>query len=128
MPRKPKMKMPVAQRAKQFMPFSALKGLQEALEKKEHLLVSKPALSEEQYLYLNEQLYLLKKGDLVTIVYYSSGSYVKLTGIVATIDAFHQILKIETPETMVYSTQNITEKKCSIILLGDNLHFLGYHE
>ena len=38
---KPKYPMPVSQRAKQFMPFSALKGLEEALEKKERLALSK---------------------------------------------------------------------------------------
>ena len=32
---KPKAPMPTAERAKQFLPFAALKGLQEALEKKE---------------------------------------------------------------------------------------------
>lgn len=32
---KPRAKMPVSERAKQFMPFAALKGLPEALEKKE---------------------------------------------------------------------------------------------
>lgn len=31
-------KMPVSERAKQFMPFAALKGLPEALEKKEREL------------------------------------------------------------------------------------------
>ncbi len=32
---KPKTKMPISERAKQFMPFSALKGLDEAIAKKE---------------------------------------------------------------------------------------------
>lgn len=32
---KPREKMPISERAKQFMPFAALKGLPEALEKKE---------------------------------------------------------------------------------------------
>lgn len=98
MPHKPKMKMPIEQRAKQFMPFSALKGLQEALEKKERILVSKPDLSEEQSTHLNTQLCLLKKGDFATVVYYSSGSYFKLTGIIANIDTLNQILQVVTTE------------------------------
>ena len=32
---RPKNKMPISERAKQFMPFSALKGLDEAIAKKE---------------------------------------------------------------------------------------------
>lgn len=35
MRKKPKIKMTTADRAKQFMPFSALKGLEEALKEKE---------------------------------------------------------------------------------------------
>lgn len=35
MGKKPKIKMTTADRAKQFMPFSALKGLEEALKEKE---------------------------------------------------------------------------------------------
>lgn len=35
---KPREKMPISERAKQFMPFAALKGLPEALEKKEREL------------------------------------------------------------------------------------------
>ncbi len=37
---KPKNKMPIADRAKQFMPFAALKGLPEALLQKEHDVTS----------------------------------------------------------------------------------------
>ena len=34
MPSKPKFKMPIEERAKQFMPFSALKGLEDWLQEK----------------------------------------------------------------------------------------------
>ncbi len=37
---KPKNKMPIADRAKQFMPFAALKGLPEALAARENILTS----------------------------------------------------------------------------------------
>ena len=47
MANKPKQKMPIADRAKQFMPFSALKGLEEALKTKERQIVDKKELSEE---------------------------------------------------------------------------------
>lgn len=40
MPSKPKYKMPIEERAKQFMPFAALKGLPEALADKERLAES----------------------------------------------------------------------------------------
>lgn len=40
-------KMSREERAKQFMPFAALKGYEEALRKKEKILMSKKGLSEE---------------------------------------------------------------------------------
>lgn len=44
---KPKHKMPIEDRAKQFMPFAALKGLPDALAAKEKITVPKTELSEE---------------------------------------------------------------------------------
>ena len=40
-------KMSPAERAKQFMPFAALKGYEEALRQKEKIVVEKIELSEE---------------------------------------------------------------------------------
>lgn len=37
---KPRNKMPIEERAKQFMPFAALKGLPEALAAKENLITA----------------------------------------------------------------------------------------
>lgn len=44
---RPKNKMPISERAKQFMPFSALKGLDEAIAKKEEELLKKLEDSKE---------------------------------------------------------------------------------
>ena len=51
-------KMPVSERAKQFMPFAALKGLPEALTQmeREHNAKSKKELSEEMAADLNRSL------------------------------------------------------------------------
>ena len=46
---KPKAKMPIPDRAKQFMPFAALKGLPDALAAKEKIAVEKIELSPEMY-------------------------------------------------------------------------------
>ena len=42
---KPKAPMPAAERAKQFMPFAALKGFEEALERKENAAEPSAAVS-----------------------------------------------------------------------------------
>ena len=44
---KPKNKMPIEERAKQFMPFAALRGLPDALAAKEKVLVPRIELSPE---------------------------------------------------------------------------------
>lgn len=47
MANKPRSKMPIEDRAKQFMPFAALKGLPEALAAKEKAVSPKYELSKE---------------------------------------------------------------------------------
>jgi len=75
------------QRAKQFAPFDALKGLHEAMREKEekHLREEKKTLSEDL---MNENSYVLlnlKVGDAVSVKYYLNGHYVKEDGIVSKI-------------------------------------------
>lgn len=94
MPSKPKHKMPIEERAKQFMPFSALKGLEEALAEKEKIVVPKIELSEDSAVELDQKMHALECGKITTIVYYSKQEYLKLTGMVAKIDEDHRILQI----------------------------------
>ncbi len=81
-------------RAKQFMPFDALKGFREALLEKERILVPKRELSEEQKEELDFQLRQLHKMDMVTVEYYQDGEYVQMTGIVTYIDTTGRMLRI----------------------------------
>ena len=48
-------KMPVAQRAKQFMPFKAVAGLDEAIRKKEEEMALAVARGEDPVLIYNEK-------------------------------------------------------------------------
>ncbi len=81
-------------RAKQFMPFAALKGYSEALRKKEKIVVSKMELSEEYQEELDRKLHQVSKNDMITVIYYHQNEYLKLTGMVARIDETARILKI----------------------------------
>ena len=83
-----------SERAKQFMPFAALKGLPEALAEKEKNPVPKKELTEEKIGQLNHQLEYLQKGQIVTIVYYHDMEYVQLTGIVTKINAYEKSLML----------------------------------
>lgn len=91
---KPKQKMTIADRAKQFAPFAALKGLPEALAAKERIVISHPELSEEMLAELDERMQLLKCGEKAEIIYYSKGECIRISGMVAKIEPTSRILQI----------------------------------
>ncbi len=83
-----------ANRAKQFMPFDALKGFQEALAEKERMIVSRKELPEDWKEALNEKLCHIQEMDLVMAEYYQNGEYSKVTGRVSKIDRNSRMLNI----------------------------------
>lgn len=87
-------KMDIAQRAKQFVPFAALKGFEEALRAKEKIIVPKIELTEESLQELNRKLMCIEKKDMITVVYYCQDEYVKVTGMVTRIDAYARVLRV----------------------------------
>ena len=80
--------MPVSERAKQFMPFSALTGLGKALERKERelMLTEKREPSEERAQKLNQCLNELEKGDEAAVTYFAQGEYLTVSGAVEELD------------------------------------------
>lgn len=86
--------MSPAERAKQFMPFAALKGYEEALRRKEKIVVEKLELSEEMKEELDRQFQQIGLKDIVTVVYYADDEYLQTTGMVAKIDTDARILKV----------------------------------
>ncbi len=91
-------KMDRENRAKQFMPFDALKGFREALAEKERETDAKKELSEERKAELDRRLHMLHKGDMVTAEYFQNGVYTKETGRVTKIDKTCRVLKLEEQE------------------------------
>ena len=89
-------KMDRAERAKQFLPFAALKGYEEALREREHIVVARSELSEEKLDELDNVFKRLHEGDIVTCIYYRSSEecYIKVTGMVSKIDTDSRLLKI----------------------------------
>ena len=71
--------MPISNRAKQFAPFSALKGLEEAIEEKRIKKTQRLTLTERQAEILNSRLARLSAGDTVYIMHYTRGGYIKRT-------------------------------------------------
>ena len=81
-------------RAKQFVPFDALKGFREALMEKERIRVPKVELSEEMLEELDRKIHELKPGDMITVIYFHNDEYIKVTGLLAKIDADSRILQV----------------------------------
>lgn len=68
------------QRAKQFLPFSALKGYEEALREREKIRVPRPQLFEESAKELDGRLRKLEKGDEIDVIFYRQGEYHHVRG------------------------------------------------
>lgn len=81
-------------RAKQFVPFAAVKGYEEALRAKEKIVVEKIELSEEKKAELDFKLHQIKKNDIITVVYFYKDEYLKIEGMVSRLDINARILKI----------------------------------
>lgn len=108
MERKQRVKMPASQRAKQFMPFAAVKGLEKAIAEQDQLLnrVHEVELGEEQVKRINEKLNLLKKGNTVSICFYKDGYYCTHTGIVDRFDPIRREILVEGVRIVI---ENIIE-------------------
>ena len=87
-------KMCREERAKQFMPFAALKGHMEALHRREKIVLERRELSEEYKEALDFKFRQVRKNDMITVVYFYNGEYLKITGMVSKIDETARVLKI----------------------------------
>jgi len=91
-PNRPKMTR--ENRAKQFAPFAALKGFEDGIRWQEKVYVDKRELSEETLERLDNKFKDIRKNDIITVVYYNKGEYLKVTGMVARIDITARILQV----------------------------------
>ena len=92
-------KMSVADRAKQFMSFDALKGFGVELAKQEKIIIEKSELSTDRAYELNWKIQEIKKGDIITVIYYDSGEYIFRTGLTAYVD--YDLKKLRVVNTVI---------------------------
>ena len=85
----------VVSRAKQFLPFDALKGLQEALREKEIEHEEKIELSEEILAELNNNFNKIEIGSKVRIKFYKNVKYIEISGIITNIDYIKKKIQID---------------------------------
>lgn len=83
-------------RAKQFMPFDAMKGLAEALKDREerHSRVQKHGVSEEDQALISDTLCKVEKGSKVFISYFADFHDWEAEGIVTQINRDYRFLRM----------------------------------
>ena len=88
-----RVKMPRGDRAKQFAPFDALKGLQEAMRIKEyeHDRIVRGEISDDEVKEISTVLSIVQNGDNVQLEFFRDGHVIKLSGS-ARIDILEQKL------------------------------------
>lgn len=96
-----------ADRAKQFAPFAALKGYDEAVQRQEELYCPRPILGEDAQAELDRALRRLRKGDEVTLTYYKNGKCLALRGTVTKIDPAKEEVTIGEKLIAFYDLLNI---------------------
>ena len=98
-----------ADRAKLFVPFDALKGLQEILREKEKEVEERKELSEESLMELQEELNRVEIGSTVLIKYYKNKRYIEVNGIVTKINFVKK--KIIINEDTIINISDIIQLK-----------------
>ena len=101
-------------RAKQFMPFAALKGYTEALRRKEKILVPRKELAPDR------EFKKIRKNDMISVIYFCHGEYRKITGLVSKIDKSKRKLTIvhtEIPLDDLYAVRRETADSNGEILI-----------
>ena len=83
-----------ASRAKQFLPFDALKGFQEALNSKQIKYEDKKELTEDSFTELEEEWNKIEKDSTVRVKYYKNKRYIKIQGKIDKIDYIKKKIQI----------------------------------
>ncbi len=91
---KPKNRMPVSERAKQFAPFSPLNGLSKALRAQERRPMPKPTLCEDQIICINQRLSRLVSGMEIQVLFYRDGEVRRIRDKVVTVQPTKRMLQL----------------------------------
>lgn len=87
-------------RAKQFLPFDALKGFQEILKQKEIEYEDRKELAEDSYVELDAELNRVEEGEKVKIRYYKNRRYIDKIGTVTKIDYIRKKIQLNGEENI----------------------------
>ena len=82
-------------RAKLFLPFDALNGLESAIKEKEEEQEIKKELTEESYIELENKLNRVEEGDRIKIKYYKNKKYVDISGVITKINYIKKKIQLD---------------------------------
>ena len=82
-----------AHRAQMFQSFDALKGFRE-IKKQERVEVPRSSLMEDELEILDRKIHQVKKGMMVSVVYFDRGKYYQIEGIVSKLNLDTRIIQI----------------------------------
>ena len=87
-------KMTNLERARQFMPFAALRGFEDMIRRQTREVTPRRELSEYEAEKLSKKLTRIEKGSMVRITYYAEDAYTTLEGMVSEIDFTLRFLRV----------------------------------
>lgn len=93
-------------RAKQFLPFAALKGFDELIAEKQRIVVPKKQLMPDWQENLDFKLQQLKVGDIIAITHYNNGEYILTEGVLSVLNKQEKYLQIVKTKILL---ENIIE-------------------
>lgn len=79
-------------RAKQFLPFDALKGFREAIKTMEEIHESKHDLSIDELNELDKKIEMIKKNDLIKVKYFYDDQYIETIDTLKKVDTIYKKL------------------------------------
>jgi hypothetical protein len=82
------------ERAKQFMPFAALRGYYDLILQCEKIKEPRKVLLDDEEKIISSNLNKIKKGMLISVKYYNIDAYETITGMVSNIDKTYRNLYI----------------------------------
>ncbi len=97
-------------RAAQFLPFDALKGLSEELQSRidHRLKMERIELSEEQQQLISDELSKIQIGSFIRINFFMNGHYIDVEGVVENLDILHRYLMIGQKKIFYSNIHDIT--------------------
>lgn len=87
--------MSTADRAKQFLPFNALKGFEEAVGKRRKLDFEPVLMGEDAETELDKKIHDIAPGDIVRVVFYGNREFNERCGRVKKIHEYERLLELE---------------------------------